>query len=120
MKIERVTNITEWINAINPGEVKSAYLPCDKVQSLNCLASRHNQGRGKQRGKFVHYHYCSDLEVATIICETREDYLISNVQKITSAIFLLQFMFRSIAKNLTKEPCKDVVFILMCSMYFIT
>ena len=45
---------------------------------------------------------------------------ISNVQKITSAIFLLQFMFRSIAKNLTKEPCKDVVFILMCSMYFIT
>ena len=43
-----------------------------------------------------------------------------NVQKITSAIFLLQFMFRSIAKNLTKEPCKDVVFILMCSMYFIT
>ena len=44
----------------------------------------------------------------------------SNVQKITSAIFLLQFMFRSIAKNLTKEPCKDVVFILMCSMYFIT
>lgn len=38
MKIERVTNITEWINAINPGEVKSAYLPCDKVQSLNCLA----------------------------------------------------------------------------------
>ena len=46
--------------------------------------------------------------------------LFSNVQKITSAIFLLQFMFRSIAKNLTKEPCKDVVFILMCSMYFIT
>ena len=45
---------------------------------------------------------------------------LSNVQKITSAIFLLQFMFRSIAKNLTKEPCKDVVFILMCSMYFIT
>ena len=45
---------------------------------------------------------------------------IRNVQKITSAIFLLQFMFRSIAKNLTKEPCKDVVFILMCSMYFIT
>ena len=45
---------------------------------------------------------------------------VSNVQKITSAIFLLQFMFRSIAKNLTKEPCKDVVFILMCSMYFIT
>ena len=43
-----------------------------------------------------------------------------NVQKITSAIFLLQFMFRSIAKNLTKEPCKDVVFILMCSMCFIT
>ena len=75
MKIERVTNITEWINANNPGEVKSAYRPCDKVQSLNCLASRHNQGRGKQRGKFVHYHYCSDLEVATIICETREDYL---------------------------------------------
>ena len=79
MKIERVTNITEWINAINPGEVKSAYLPCDKVQSLNCLASRHNQGRGKQRGKFVHYHYCSDLEVATIICETREDYLTNRV-----------------------------------------
>ena len=75
MKIERVTNITEWVNSINPGEVKSAYLPCDNVQSLNCLASRHNQGRGKQRGKFVHYHYCSDLEVATIICETREDYL---------------------------------------------
>lgn len=47
-------------------------------------------------------------------------FLFSNVQKITSAIFLLQFMFRSIAKNLTKEPCKDVVFILMCSMYFIT
>ena len=47
-------------------------------------------------------------------------FLLSNVQKITSAIFLLQFMFRSIAKNLTKEPCKDVVFILMCSMYFIT
>lgn len=44
----------------------------------------------------------------------------SNVQKITSEIFLLQFMFRSIAKNLTKEPCKDVVFTLMCSMYFIT
>ena len=83
MKIERVTNITEWINAINPGEVKSAYLPCDKVQSLNCLASRHNQGRGKQRGKFVHYHYCSDLEVATIICETREDYLIKKMEKRT-------------------------------------
>ena len=46
--------------------------------------------------------------------------VLSNVQKITSAIFLLQFMFRSIAKKLTKEPCKDVVFILMCSMYFIT
>ena len=46
--------------------------------------------------------------------------MLSNVQKITSAIFLLQFMFRSIAKKLTKEPCKDVVFILMCSMYFIT
>ena len=45
---------------------------------------------------------------------------LSNVQKITSAIFLLQFMFRSIAKKLTKELCKDVVFILMCSMYFIT
>ena len=51
--------------------------------------------------------------------EIRKEYF-SNVQKITSAIFLLQFMFRSIAKNLTKEPCKDVVFILMCSMYFIT
>lgn len=37
MKIERVTNITEWINAINPGEVKSAYLPCDKVQSTALL-----------------------------------------------------------------------------------
>ena len=47
-------------------------------------------------------------------------YVFSNVQKITSAFFLLQLMFRSIAKNLTKEPCKDVVFILMCSMYFIT
>lgn len=75
VKIERVTNITEWVNGINSGEVKSAYIPCEKVQSLNCLASRHNQGRGKQRNKFVHYHYCSDLEVATIVCETRKDYL---------------------------------------------
>ena len=48
VKIERVANITEWVNGINPGEVKSAYIPCEKVQSLNCLASRHNQGRGKQ------------------------------------------------------------------------
>ena len=73
--MERVTNITEWINGINPGEVKSAYLSCEKVQSLNCLASRFNQGRGKQRNKFVHYHYCSDFEVATIVCETREEFL---------------------------------------------
>ena len=40
--------------------------------------------------------------------------------KITSAIFLLQFMFSLIAKKLTKEPCKDVVFILMYSMNFVT
>ena len=49
MKIERVTNITEWINAINPGEVKSAYLPCDKLQSLNCLASRQRQAERQAR-----------------------------------------------------------------------
>lgn len=73
--MDRLTNIPEWVNGINPGEVKSAYLACDRVQSLNCLASRFNQGRGKQRDKFVHYHYCSDFEVATIVCETREEYL---------------------------------------------
>lgn len=44
---------------------------------------------------------------------------LSNVKKITSAIFLLQFMLSSIAKYLTKEPYKDVVFILMCSICFI-
>lgn len=73
--LERVTNITQWVNSINPGEVKSAYLPCERMQSLNCLASRYNQGWGKVKKKFVHYHYCSDLEIATLVCETREEYL---------------------------------------------
>lgn len=48
MKIERVTNITEWINAINPGEVKSAYLPCDKVQSL-CFTSQSRQRQAERQ-----------------------------------------------------------------------
>ena len=34
----------------------------------------------------------------------------SNVKKITSAIFPLQFMFVSIVKCMTKERCKEVVF----------
>lgn len=57
MLLEKVNNITEWINEIEPGEVKSAYLPCARLQSLNCLASRFNQSRGKERDKFVHYHF---------------------------------------------------------------
>lgn len=77
MLLEKVNNITEWINEIEPGEVKSAYLPCARLQSLNCLASRFNQSRGKERDKFVHYHFCSDLEIATLVCETREEYLIN-------------------------------------------
>ena len=35
---------------------------------------------------------------------------VSNVKKITSAIFPLQFMFVSIVKCMTKERCKEVVF----------
>lgn len=77
MLLEKVNNITEWINEIEPGEVKSAYLPCARLQSLNCLASRFNQSRGKERNKFVHYHFCGDLEIATLVCETREEYLIN-------------------------------------------
>lgn len=77
MLLEKVNNITEWINEIEPGEVKSAYLQCARLQSLNCLASRFNQSRGKERDKFVHYHFCSDLEIATLVCETREEYLIN-------------------------------------------
>ena len=51
MLLEKVNNITEWINEIEPGEVKSAYLQCARLQSLNCLASRFNQSRGKERDK---------------------------------------------------------------------
>lgn len=75
MQIDKITTITEWINSINPGEIKSAYISSERVQSLNCLASRFNQGRGKQRNKFVHYHYCSDFEIATLVCETREEFI---------------------------------------------
>lgn len=38
-----IKNITAWISDMKPGEVKSAYLPCDRVQTLNCLASRFNK-----------------------------------------------------------------------------
>ena len=40
-----IKNITAWISDMKPGEVKSAYLPCDRVQTLNCLASRFNPNR---------------------------------------------------------------------------
>lgn len=74
MQTERIKNITAWVSDIKPGMVKSACLPCHRVQTLNCLVSRFNCGRGRQRRIFVHYHYCSDLEVAVLVCETLEDY----------------------------------------------
>lgn len=78
MILDTITNITAWISDMNPGDVKSAYLSCEKVQTLNCLASRFNRGRGVVRKIFVHYHYCSDFEVATLVCESLEDYYENN------------------------------------------
>lgn len=69
-----IKNITAWISDMKPGEVKSAYLPCDRVQTLNCLASRFNKSRGVLRNMFVHYHYCSDQSVATLVCESLDDF----------------------------------------------
>ena len=75
IKMEKVTNITDWVRSIKPEEVKIAALPYNKSNSLNILTSRYNCGRGRERGLFVHYHYNPDLEVAVIVCQSRMDYL---------------------------------------------
>lgn len=77
MRMEKITNITQWISEIEANMVKSAYLSYEKAHTLNCMTSRFNCGRGHQRGIFVHYHYCTDLEVAVLVCETREQYCIN-------------------------------------------
>ena len=72
--MELTTNITEWVRSIKPEEVKVGRLPYTRCNSLNMLASRYNQARGRDRGFFVHYHYNQDLEVAVIICQDRMEY----------------------------------------------
>lgn len=74
INMEKVKNITEWVRDKEAGQVKSAYLSCDRVQTLNCLTSRFNCGTGRVRRIFVHYHYCRNWEVAVLVCESLEDY----------------------------------------------
>ena len=95
--------------------------PLIKVSNKNISIS-YEEIRGRINSAVIIDQITNDTTFVQWIYDNKgkiQKQTLSNVQKITSAIFLLQFMFRSIAKNLTKEPCKDVVFILMCSMYFI-
>lgn len=72
--MEQINNITEWVSSIRPGEVKVGRLSYTRSHSLNILTSRYNNGRGRERGFFVHYHFSSPLEVAVIVCQTRMEY----------------------------------------------
>ncbi len=73
--MEKIINITDWVRSIKLDEVKVGFLPYNRSNSLNMLASRYNISRGRERGLFVHYHYNHDLEVAVIICQARMEYL---------------------------------------------
>lgn len=74
MELDYINNISEWVRTTKPGNVKFAFLDPNRLQSFNCLVSRFNFSRGKERGMYVHYHFCQSKGVAVSVCVTWEEY----------------------------------------------
>ena len=74
INVENINNISQWVRSAKPGDVKFAYLDCEKSPSLNTITSRYNRSLGFSRSLFVHYHYCFGKGVAVIVCESLAEY----------------------------------------------